>query len=510
MTTGRKEARCLMVQGTGSHTGKSIIATALCRILARDGRRVAPFKAQNMSLNSCVTPDGGEMGRAQILQAQAAGVEPNTDMNPILLKPSSNEMAQVVLNGRPFGHMGAWEYHNRKLEFFPAALEALARLRAGYDFVIIEGAGSPAEINLSDKDITNMRVARASKAPVLLVGDIDRGGVFASLLGTIDLLEAREREMVAGFIVNKFRGSLDLLEGGLRSIHERTGIRVLGVVPYIEDLGLEEEDSMGLGAMGGPDGGGNIEIAVLRLQHVSNFTDFDPLAREPGVVLRYAGHPGEVGFPDALILPGTKSTVNDLAHLRRSGMDRTICRLAAVGVPVIGICGGYQMLGERIEDPEGVESGDASVSGLGLLPVRTRMVREKNTHRVEARATRPIPALGLDELSPVMKGYEIHMGESEMSCEPALVIESRGGAVVEVADGALSEDGNVFGCYIHGLFENAAVLEGFCNFLRTRGGLAPREAGCDWTEHREARLDNLADVVSSSLDMRSIFGLIGI
>ena len=285
VTHGR--ARCIMVQGTGSHTGKSVMAAALCHIFAQDGWRVAPFKSQNMSLNSYVTPQGGEMGRAQVLQAQAAGTEPHTDMNPILLKPASDEMAQVILNGRPVRHMAAGEYHLLKLEFLPAALEALERLRATYDIVVMEGAGSPAEINLADRDIANMRVARAAGAPVILVGDIDRGGVFAALVGTLELLEPEERDLVAGFIINKFRGSLELLGGGLEFLEERTGKPVLGVVPYIRDLGLEEEDTVNLeelrSAAAGKDAAQALDIAVLHLPHISNATDFDPLAREPGV-----------------------------------------------------------------------------------------------------------------------------------------------------------------------------------------------------------------------------------
>ncbi|OFW59058.1 MAG: cobyric acid synthase CobQ [Candidatus Solincola sediminis] len=501
-----------MVQGTGSHTGKSIMTAALCRILRQDGWRVAPFKSQNMSLNSYVTPEGGEMGRAQVLQAQAAGIEPHTDMNPILLKPASDERAQVVLNGRPVGHLGAREYHDLKLEYLPHAVAALNRLRANYQIVVIEGAGSPAEINLKDQDIANMRMAEAAQAPVLLVGDIDRGGVLASLVGTLELLDPGERTLVAGFIINKFRGSLDLLQGALDFLEERTGKPVLGVVPYIRDIGLEEEDSVNLEELRASAGRlgdkAEIDIAVIHLPHISNATDFDPLAHEDGVLLRYVSQPAGLRVPDAVLIPGSKSTCDDLDYMRGSGMAQALLRLAHAGVPVIGICGGYQMLGTRIEDPDGWERRGAAMEGLGLLPVSTVMTGDKSTHRVEAYATSSIPALGLESGSPI-EGYEIHMGNSVSESDYSLAIFSRDGVAVSIPDGAFNPALPVFGCYLHGLFENSCVREGFINSLRKRRGLQSLEsAGRDWQEWREDRLDRLAAITRSSLEMDHIYSLL--
>ncbi|RJP31452.1 MAG: cobyric acid synthase [Actinobacteria bacterium] len=502
-----------MVQGTGSHTGKSVIVTALCRIFARDGWRVAPYKSQNMSLNSYVTPQGGEMGRAQVLQAQAAGIDPHTDMNPILLKPASDERAQVILNGRPVGHMEAGEYHHLKLTFLPQALEALERLRATCDIVVIEGAGSPAEINLADQDIANMRIAEAADAPVILVGDIDRGGVFASLVGTLELLNERERELVAGFIINKFRGSADLLQGGLDFLEERTDRPVLGVLPYIRDLGLEEEDTVNLEELryaAGREAAHGVDIAVVHLPHISNATDLDPLARLEGVRLRYVSEPSLLGTPDAVILPGSKSTASDLSYLRGNGMAAQIIRLAHLGVPVIGICGGYQMLGERIEDPQGVESLDGGVEGMGLLPVSTTLAGAKSTHRVKARVTKEVPFLGIGLSSPPLTGYEIHMGFTRADAAQPLLIVERDGREVSVADGAVHADLPVFGCYLHGLFENSAMREGFVNRLRLARGLPPVSASREWDVWREDRLDRLARITRASLHMPAVYSLLGI
>jgi adenosylcobyric acid synthase len=512
MRSHERPAPCLMVQGTGSHTGKSVMTAALCRILAQDGWRVAPFKSQNMSLNSWVTPEGGEMGRAQVLQAQAAGIEPHTDMNPILLKPASDERAQVVLNGKPVGHMGACEYHDLKLEFLPHALDALQRLRSDYQIVVIEGAGSPAEINLKDQDIVNMRMAEAADAPVLLVGDIDRGGVFASLVGTLDLLDPHECDLVAGFIINKFRGSLDLLRGGLDFLEERTGKPVLGVVPYIKDIGIEEEDTVNLEEMRDSYARrrdrAEIDIAVIHLAHISNATDFDPLARESGVRLRFVSEPSLLGTPDAVMIPGSKSTCDDLGRMRANGMAPAIIRLADAGIPVIGICGGYQMLGMRIEDPEGWECRERSVEGLGLLPVTTVMGGDKSTHRVKARVRTSMPLLGL-VADDQIEGYEIHMGASESNSHHTLTIFSRDGREAGVADGVLNPSLPVFGCYLHGLFENPSLREGFLNYLRKRQGLGPLEvARGDWDLWRQGRLDRLASITRSALKMDLIYGLL--
>jgi adenosylcobyric acid synthase len=513
MCDNRGAARCIMVQGTGSHTGKSVMVAALCRILAQDGWRVAPYKSQNMSLNSFVTSQGGEMGRAQVLQAQAAGVEPHTDMNPILLKPASDERAQVILNGRPVRHMEAGEYHLLKPELLPVALGALERLRADHDFVVIEGAGSPAEINLADQDIANMRVARAAGAPVILVGDIDRGGVFASLVGTMELLDISDRDMVAGFIINKFRGSRDLLQGGLDFLELRTGRPILGVIPYIRDLGLEEEDTVNLEQLREAAAGDGttqaVDIAIVYLPHISNATDFDPLAHEKGVGLRYVSEPSQLGVPDAVILPGSKSTADDLDYLRNNGMAAQIVRLARLGVPVIGICGGYQMLGEKIEDPLGVESAVKKIDGLGLLPVTTVLTGDKSTHRVTARATRKVRFLGMDPYVP-LTGYEIHMGNSQGEGDPPLLIVERNGLEVSIGDGSVHPQLPVFGCYLHGIFENASLRHGFLNNLRRLHGLSPQAVERDWEELREERIDRLARIARASLNMPLVYPLLGL
>ncbi len=517
MSGGGSPARCLMVQGTSSHVGKSVLVAALCRILREDGVRVAPFKAWNMSLNSGVSAGGGEMGRAQVLQALAAGVEPHTDMNPVLMKPSSGRGSQVILNGAPLGYMRADEhrlYHHRMVA---AALQALERLRRDFQVVIMEGAGSPAEINLADRDIANMRMAMAAEAPVLLVGDIDRGGVFASLLGTLELLPWRERKAVKGLVVNRFRGQMRLLEDGLRSLEARTGKPVLGVIPYLNDLGLDEEDTVNLEALSASaprvEGGGPLDLAVLRLPHLSNATDFEPLEREEGVRVRYVSGTSRLGEPDAVIIPGSKSTLCDLAWLRECGLAAGVARLAERGVPIVGICNGYQILGEYVEDPQGVESVPGKATGLGLLPVTTVLTGEKRTHRVRARVVGVIPFLGLDAVSPPLSGYEIHMGRTLSAGVPPLRIVERDGARVEVEEGALHEYLPVFGCYLHGLFENRCVREGFISALWRRRGLLPtgplsREAH-DWELVREERLGRLSRVVRSSLRMDEIYRLLG-
>ena len=356
-------AKTLMIQGTASSAGKSLLVAALCRIFHQDGVRVAPFKAQNMALNSFVTREGHEMGRAQVVQAQAAGLEPHVDMNPILLKPEQDARSQVVVMGKPWAALAAGEYYRRKGELWSVVTAALDRLRERYDLVVIEGAGSPAEINLRESDIVNMAVARYARAPVLLVGDIDRGGVFAALVGTMVLLEEGERRLIKGFVINKFRGDVTLLHDGLTMLEERTGVPVLGVVPFIRDLQIAEEDSVALDGVSqagdrgqgtGEKGQGisdKVDIAVIRLPRISNFDDFDALALEEGVQVRFVDDPDRLGHPQAVILPGTKSTIADLLWLRRVGLARAICALAENGIPVVGICGGYQMLGRTISDP---------------------------------------------------------------------------------------------------------------------------------------------------------------
>lgn len=496
-------ASVLMVQGTTSSAGKSLLVTALCRILRQDGFRVAPFKAQNMALNSYVTRNGGEMGRAQVVQAAAAGIEPEVDMNPILLKPEGHRRSQLVLRGRVAGHLDTSTYREQKLALWPVVTEALDRLRAQHDIVVIEGAGSPAEVNLRDGDIVNMRVARHANAPVLLVGDIDRGGVFAALVGTLILLEPEERDLVAGLVINKFRGDLELLRPGLGLLEERTAKPVLGVVPYIPQLRVAEEDAVALDTLRA-EAGGVVQVCVVRLPHISNFDDFDLLAAEPAVSLRYVDRPEELSGSDLIILPGTKTTADDLGFLQASGLAESVTRMARTGTPVLGICGGYQMLGERLLDPEGVESPIAEMRGLGLLPARTTFLPEKRTRRVQARLRTGQSLLGELGTGPV-DGYEIHMGMTETQAEPLFTVTEAGTEVH--ADGCISSDGLVAGTYLHGIFESSALRTSLLAWLGARRGL--RLAG-DPTLSREAEYDRLARAVRDSLDMEAVYRLLGI
>jgi adenosylcobyric acid synthase len=492
-------AKTLMIQGTSSSAGKSLLVTALCRIFARRGVRVAPFKAQNMSNNAAVCADGSEIGRAQAVQAAAAGLEPTADMNPILLKPEADARSQVVVMGRPWRTLAAGIYYRYRDELWSTVTAALDRLRADYELVIIEGAGSPAELNLRAGDMVNMAVARYAQAPVLLVGDIDRGGIFAQLLGTLWLLEPEERGLVQGLIVNKFRGDLSLFADGVRILEERGGVPVLGVVPYLHDLAIPEEDAVALEtAAGGRGPAAGIDIAVIQLPRIANFDDFDPLAAEPGVGVRYVSSRQALGQPQAIILPGTKSTLSDLAWLRAQGLAEAIQELANTGTAVVGICGGYQMLGRVVRDPERVESADEEVPGLGLLPVETVFAKEKATHRAQARLLD-----GPGWLAPlagqVVYGYEIHMGRTQGG-RAWLEISERNGTSVSVQDGAVSGNGRVWGCYLHGLFENQALRRAWLTSLGWREeGRRAQPMG----EH-EAAFERLADAVEAALDMKRL------
>lgn len=428
-------AKTIMLQGTGSHVGKSILATALCRIFRQDGHRVAPFKAQNMALNSYVTKSGGEMGRAQVAQAEAAGLEPAVEMNPVLLKPTGNSSSQVIVLGRSVGNMSASRYHaGYSAELLKVVEESLRKLQRDFDVVVIEGAGSPAEINLKAHDIVNMRIARLAPAPVLLIADIDRGGALAAVVGTLELLEPEERDLVKGIIINKFRGDIKLLEPALEFLTARTGKPVVGVVPHISLIGVDDEDSVSLDDKPAV-AGGDIAIAVVATPRISNFTDFDALAAESGVALRYVRRGEPLGSPDLIILPGSKNTTADLLYLREQGYEREILRLAAAGTPVIGICGGYQMLGREIRDPGHTESDLDRVAGLGLLDTVTTFAPEKITHQVAARCGEGA-FLGVywpGELT----GYEIHMGRTEFfgPVRPAFTITARSGGAVRLEDG---------------------------------------------------------------------------
>jgi len=491
--------RVLMVQGTSSSVGKSLLVAALCRIFARRGVRVAPFKAQNMSNNAAVCADGAEIGRAQAVQAVAAGIEPCADLNPILLKPEADSRSQVVVMGRAWRTVPAGEYYRHRHELWPVITAALDRLRDAYDLVVVEGAGSPAELNLRAGDLVNMAVASYAHAPVLLIGDVDRGGIFAQLLGTLWLLPADERELVRGLVVNKFRGDRRLFVDGVRILEERGGVEVLGVIPYLPDLAIPEEDAVALEQPPSPQTGrsDDLDIAVIRFPRIANFDDFDPLAAEPGVRLRYVSSPADLAEPDAVILPGTKSTVADLGWMRRRGLAAVVRRLAASGTAVVGICGGYQMMGRTIRDPDSVESDQDRVRGLGLLATDSTFSPAKTTHRVRARVLGGpgwlIAAAGLE-----VAGYEIHMGETG-GAQPWLEIMERGGQPVSVFDGAVADEGHVWGCYLHGLFANDRFRRAWLAGLGRR--LGDQMVASEGAGRLETALDHLAEAVEDALDM---------
>ncbi|MBN2232837.1 MAG: cobyric acid synthase [Deltaproteobacteria bacterium] len=505
-------ARLLMVQGTGSSVGKSVLVAGLCRLYAREGVRVAPFKAQNMALNSFITAAGREMGRAQVVQAEACGLAPRVDMNPVLIKPNSDVGAQVIIHGRPVGNMSAVDYHAYKRTAWKAVVESLGRLRAEFDLVIIEGAGSPAEINLRDGDIVNMGLATAVGAPVLLAGDIDKGGVFASLLGTMELLAPEERRLVKGFVINKFRGDVKLLKPGLDFIAGRCGVPVAGVVPWFTDLYLPEEDGVAVegygrgGAAGGPgadDGAASLVIGVVKLPHISNFTDFDPLLHEPGVRLDYLLPGDEPDGCDVLVIPGSKNTIDDLCRLRTCGWDNRLKRFAAAGGMVIGICGGYQMLGREITDPHGVESGRGREPGFGLLPAVTQLVPEKVT--VQCRGT--VLHDGFGAGGAAVAGYEIHMGRTVIDAD----LDSGAAPLLRIADaadghpdGAVAAGGMVWGTYLHGIFDNDDFRRRLLAFLRRRTGKAHAVAGMDFADRKARGLDGLADLLAAHLDLELV------
>ena len=501
--------KVLMVQGTGSHAGKSLLAMALCRIFSREGLRVAPFKAQNMSLNSFVTPDGLEFSRAQAVQADAAGVVPRVEMNPVLLKPQDGMRSQVVAMGKPLCVASAREYRDLTPQLWPLVARSLDTLRENNDMVVMEGAGSPAEINLREHEIVNMRVARYAEAPVILVGDIDRGGVFASLLGTVALLEPEERALIQAFVINKFRGDPSLLDSGLASLKQRTGISIAGVLPYFTDVTLPEEDSVGLENPIGdrPESEAPLDIVVIRLPRIANFDDFDPLRREPGVRLRYVDSPGRMGCPDLIVIPGSKTTVADLEWMRQRGLDRSVSAARRAGRPVVGLCGGYQMLGHIILDPEGVESDRPQTEGLGLLPVKTVFESQKATCQVKADIVSGRGLMAGSQGNSI-SGYEIHMGRTSGAGSAPFRIRERSGNPADDPEGALDSEGLTLGTYLHGLFHNHDYRRRLLLHLAAGKNIAlPAGAVLDM----EKEYDRLADQVSRHLDMdavRRIAGLI--
>ncbi len=500
--------RVIMVQGTSSHAGKSILATALCRIFAREGLQVAPFKAQNMSLNSFVTPDGGEIGRSQAVQAAAAMTAPRVEMNPLLLKPEGESRSQVVLMGRPLKVASAREYYEMKPRIWERVTAALDMLRDEYDVVVMEGAGSPAEVNLKQHDIVNMRVAMYAGAPVLLVADIDRGGVFAQLVGTMELLEPEERDLVKGMVINKFRGDPSLLADGLDFLEERTGAPVAGVIPYFSDIHIAEEDSLGLSAGEERSEGEAADVVVIRLPHIANFNDFDPLAHEPSVQLRYVASSEDFGDPDLVIIPGSKTTVADLDWLRSMGLDAKILDSRRNGVPVVGICAGFQMLGQTLLDPDGVESPRSETGGLGLLPGSTTFLREKSTHQVRGKVAAGRGLLSGCEGSEIT-AYEIHMGVTPSDgVESPFVIERRSGKSMSLPDGALDREGLTLGTYLHGLFHNRTVRRSILECAaRCRGiSLSMGETEIE----PSVEYDKLAALVREHLDMDLVYRVTGL
>ncbi len=493
-------AKSLMIQGTMSSAGKSLITAGLCRIFHQDGYRVAPFKSQNMALNSFITREGLEMGRAQVMQAEAAGVEPSVLMNPILLKPNSDMGSQVIVNGEVLGNMRAVDYFAYKPKLRPAIMEAYNRLASQHDIIAIEGAGSPAEINLKADDIVNMGMAEMADAPVLLVGDIDRGGVFASLYGTVELVTKNERARIKGFIINKFRGDVKLLESGLTMIEDLTHIPVLGVVPYLR-LDIADEDSV-TERFRKKDTGKLLDIAVIRLPRISNFTDFDALARMEPVGLRYVDHASQLKTPDLVILPGTKNTMADLVWLRENGLETAVQKLAAAGTLILGICGGYQMLGETLFDPEGMEHG-GQMRGMALMPTDTTFMARKTRTRVSGKVR--LPDGLLSALSgAAFEGYEIHMGQTTLHDGVLPFVELSDGQ----PDGAVYE--NIFGSYVHGLLDGALGTAIVRYLLRKKGLSEDIVSETDVDAYKQEQYNALADALRASLDLAQIYRIMGV
>jgi adenosylcobyric acid synthase len=506
-------AKALMFLGTGSDVGKSVLAAAFCRIFKNAGYRVAPFKAQNMALNSFITPQHGEMGRAQVVQAEAAGIEPHVDMNPILLKPTSQMGSQVIVLGRVVGNFSAREYYEYKKELVPIVRAAFERLSSKNDIVVLEGAGSAVELNLKEHDLVNMAMAEIADAKCILVGDIDRGGIFASLLGSISLLQPAERDRVIGFIVNKLRGDPRLFEDGVQILESHSGVPVFGVVPYFNDISLPEEDSVALGKRmiekGPGKGHGSIRIGVVRLPFISNYTDFDPFETDPNVELVYFDRPARIFGFDAVIIPGSKNTIEDLAALKESGMADALSAFHKSGGVVVGLCGGYQMMGTVVRDPHAIESSLDTIAGLGLLDMETEMYPEKITSQVAALAiseSLPFPGGG-----GVLAGYEIHMGRSVSggSAKPIFRIMNREGKTADVEDGLSQPDGRAWGTYIHGIFDNDGFRNNFLEEIAKRSGkTTPASFAFSFHACKEEQYDRLAELVRRHVDVDRILDIL--
>ena len=503
-------AKKIMFQGTSSNVGKSILCTALCRILYRMGYKTVPFKAQNMALNSYVTKWGDEIGRAQVAQAEAAGIDPIVQMNPVLLKPTGNQSSQVVLMGKPVGVYSAKEYHTHySLTALDKVKESIAFLDENFEMIVIEGAGSPAEVNLKANDIVNMRIAKMTQAPVFLIADIDRGGAIASIVGTLELLEPEERDLIKGIIINKFRGDIKLLEPALTFIEEKTGKKVVGVIPAIENLDIDEEDSVALENKKNV-GSKDIQIAVIQTPKISNFTDFDALNYEPDVSVRFVGPGDIIGTPDLIILPGSKNTLADLTYLKNSGLADEIKELAEKGTPVIGICGGNQMLGTAIYDPHHMEGDIEESEGLGLVNSTTTMKNQKTTHQVTFDVENLHFLNGTFSGSELV-GYEIHMGDTKPNDDTVkrcFTITKRSETPITVVDGFIDGRHQVMGTYIHGVFDNDEFRRFIINQLRLRKGLKETPVVFHYFEHKNKAYNRLADIVEEHLDMDYIMTLL--
>ena len=506
--------KALAILGTGSDVGKSLVAAGICRLLYRKGINVAPFKAQNMSLNSFVTPEGGEMGRAQVLQAQACGLTPNVIMNPILLKPEADSRSQVIVQGKVWEHHDAKEYFARKAVLWELVKSSYDTLAQTSEFIVIEGAGSAAEMNLRDRDIVNWPVAEMADASVILVADIDRGGVFAQVIGTMDLLSPAERQRVIGVVINKFRGDLTLFDDGIKIIEERTGVPVFGVIPYLRDLELDQEDSVDIERLRmTPFGQETINVAVILLPHMSNFTDFNQLAAEADVALRYVASPHELHGADVIVLPGSKTTIEDLAYLRNAEFEEVLHAHVDGGDELIGICGGFQMLGKSIADPQHVETGGSS-DGLGLLDVETELRPHKKIVQVRARSLS-----GSGEPPCLVEGYEIHMGvttreKTVSACFQILTedVPLSADQTQKGEDGAMRSDGMVWGTYIHGVFDQPGFRRDWLNRVRVRKNLPPLHA--EISEAVTARLgraiDHWADHMEQHINVDLIVSVLGL
>lgn len=502
--------KSLMLQGTASSVGKSILTAALCRIFKEDGYSVAPFKSQNMALNSFITEEGLEMGRAQVVQAEASVRKPSVLMNPILLKPTTDKKCQVILNGKVYDNLSAMEYHNFKPKLKGLIKEAYEKLSLSHDIVVLEGAGSPAEINLRENDLVNMGMAEISDSPVIIVGDIDRGGVFASIYGTIMLLEEEERKRVKGIIINKFRGDVEILNPGIKMIEDLINIPVLGVVPYMH-VQIEDEDSLAERFRKRERDDGEINVEVLYLPHVSNFTDFNVLETQDDVNLRYVMRGESIENPDILIIPGSKNTIEDLIYLRNSGLEEQILKLHKAGKMIVGICGGYQILGRVIKDPHGTESGIDEINGLGLLNTETLFEKNKTTTQIKGEVLKVNNGILKDIESHNLLGYEIHMGQTKIldDTSPFIKITKRLEDTVEVFDGAINKEGNVLGTYIHGIFDNINFTREILNKVRELKGLGKIESSIQsFEEFKEGEYQKLAKIVRNSIDVEKIYEII--